>query len=149
MIILSNPIGTVCTKGSEKMIISGKKIKEYREKKKMTRAELAKAAGISYNTLVSWESERRIPQDISLITKVSDSLDINWEYLVDDDLEKDFYDTEVSGAIDDKLIELVQEIYNKSGEMGLLRLIDRFIYITGPTRSIKIMERFINESSEN
>lgn len=131
------------------MIVSGKKIREYREKKNMPMTDLAKAAGISYDTLVSWENERRIPRDISLITKICNSLGVNLEDIIDDEQEKDFYDTEVSDAIDDKLIELVQDIYDKNGEIGLLKLIDRFIYAMGTTRSIKIMEEFINESCEN
>ena len=33
------------------MIVSGKKIKEYREKRSMTKAELSKNAGVPYDTL--------------------------------------------------------------------------------------------------
>ena len=47
------------------MIVSGKKIKEYREKRSMTKAELSKNAGVPYDTLMSWEMERRIPRDVS------------------------------------------------------------------------------------
>lgn len=61
-------MGRIIRKGSETMIVSGKKIKEYREKRSMTKAELSKNAGVPYDTLMSWEMERRIPRDVSLVS---------------------------------------------------------------------------------
>ena len=131
------------------MIVSGKKIKEYREKRGMTKAELSKNAGVPYDTLMSWEMERRIPRDVSLVAQVSRELGVSIEDLIDDEAEKDFCDTELDEIMTDKLSSLIEEIYENYELNGLLKLLDRFVYITGVSKSIKIMEEFINESSED
>ena len=131
------------------MIVSGKKIKEYREKRGMTKAELSKNAGVPYDTLMSWEMERRIPRDVSLVAQVSKELGVSIEDLIDDEAEKDFCDTELDEIMTDKLSSLIEEIYENYELNGLLKLLDRFVYITGVSKSIKIMEEFINESSED
>ena len=43
----------------------------------------------------------------------------------------------------------IEKIYENYELNGLLKLLDRFVYITGVSKSIKIMEEFINESSED
>ena len=131
------------------MIVSGKKIKEYREKRGMTKAELSKNAGVPYDTLMSWEMERRIPRDVSLVAQVSKELGVSIEDLIDDEAEKDFCDTELDEIMTDKLSSLIEKIYENYELNGLLKLLDRFVYITGVSKSIKIMEEFINESSED
>ena len=131
------------------MIVSGKKIKEYREKTSMTKAELSKNAGVPYDTLMSWEMERRIPRDVSLVAQVSRELGVSIEDLIDDEAEKDFCDTELDEIMTDKLSSLIEKIYENYELNGLLKLLDRFVYITGVSKSIKIMEEFINESSED
>ena len=131
------------------MIVSGKKIKEYREKRIMTIAELSKNAGVPYDTLMSWEMERRIPRDVSLVAQVSRELGVSIEDLIDDEAEKDFCDTELDEIMTDKLSSLIEKIYENYELNGLLKLLDRFVYITGVSKSIKIMEEFINESSED
>ena len=131
------------------MIVSGKKIKESREKRSMTKAELSKNAGVPYDTLMSWEMERRIPRDVSLVAQVSRELGVSIEDLIDDEAEKDFCDTELDEIMTDKLSSLIEEIYENYELNGLLKLLDRFVYITGVSKSIKIMEEFINESSED
>ena len=131
------------------MIVSGKKIKEYREKRSMTKAELSKNAGVPYDTLMSWEMERRIPRDVSLVAQVSRELGVSIEDLIDDEAEKDFCDTELDEIMTDKLSSLIEKIYENHELNGLLKLLDRFVYITGVSKSIKIMEEFINESSED
>lgn len=131
------------------MIVSGKKIKEYREKRSMTKTELSKNAGVPYDTLMSWEMERRIPRDVSLVAQVSRELGVSIEDLIDDEAEKDFCDTELDEIMTDKLSSLIEKIYENYELNGLLKLLDRFVYITGVSKSIKIMEEFINESSED
>lgn len=131
------------------MIVSGKKIKGYREKRSMTKAELSKNAGVPYDTLMSWEMERRIPRDVSLVAQVSRELGVSIEDLIDDEAEKDFCDTELDEIMTDKLSSLIEKIYENYELNGLLKLLDRFVYITGVSKSIKIMEEFINESSED
>ena len=131
------------------MIVSGKKINEYREKRSMTKAELSKNAGVPYDTLMSWEMERRIPRDVSLVAQVSRELGVSIEDLIDDEAEKDFCDTELDEIMTDKLSSLIEKIYENYELNGLLKLLDRFVYITGVSKSIKIMEEFINESSED
>lgn len=131
------------------MIVSGKKIKEYRKKRSMTKAELSKNAGVPYDTLMSWEMERRIPRDVSLVAQVSRELGVSIEDLIDDEAEKDFCDTELDEIMTDKLSSLIEKIYENYELNGLLKLLDRFVYITGVSKSIKIMEEFINESSED
>ena len=131
------------------MIVSGKKIKAYREKRSMTKAELSKNAGVPYDTLMSWEMERRIPRDVSLVAQVSRELGVSIEDLIDDEAEKDFCDTELDEIMTDKLSSLIEKIYENYELNGLLKLLDRFVYITGVSKSIKIMEEFINESSED
>ena len=131
------------------MIVYGKNIKEYREKRSMTKAELSKNAGVPYDTLMSWEMERRIPRDVSLVAQVSRELGVSIEDLIDDEAEKDFCDTELDEIMTDKLSSLIEKIYENYELNGLLKLLDRFVYITGVSKSIKIMEEFINESSED
>ena len=131
------------------MIVSGKKIKEYREKRSMKKDELSKNAGVPYDTLMSWEMERRIPRDVSLVAQVSRELGVSIEDLIDDEAEKDFCDTELDEIMTDKLSSLIEKIYENYELNGLLKLLDRFVYITGVSKSIKIMEEFINESSED
>ena len=131
------------------MIVSGKKIQESREKRSMTKAELSKNAGVPYDTLMSWEMERRIPRDVSLVAQVSRELGVSIEDLIDDEAEKDFCDTELDEIMTDKLSSLIEKIYENYELNGLLKLLDRFVYITGVSKSIKIMEEFINESSED
>ncbi|MBP0063760.1 helix-turn-helix transcriptional regulator [Anaerobutyricum hallii] len=115
----------------------------------MTKAELSKNAGVPYDTLMSWEMERRIPRDVSLVAQVSRELGVSIEDLIDDEAEKDFCDTELDEIMTDKLSSLIEKIYENYELNGLLKLLDRFVYITGVSKSIKIMEEFINESSED
>ena len=76
------------------MIVSGKKIKEYREKRSMTKAELSKNAGVPYDTLMSWEMERRIPRDVSLVAQVSRELGVSIEDLIDGSGTSNFSDSD-------------------------------------------------------
>lgn len=93
--------------------------------------------------------ERRIPRDVSLVAQVSRELGVSIEDLIDDEAEKDFCDTELDEIMTDKLSSLIEKIYENYELNGLLKLLDRFVYITGVSKSIKIMEEFINESSED
>ncbi len=56
---------------------------------------------------------------------------------------------ELDEIMTDKLSSLIEKIYENYELNGLLKLLDRFVYITGVSKSIKIMEEFINESSED
>lgn len=67
--------------------ISGKIIKELRERKKYTQLELANIIGVSDKTISKWETERGLP-DITLIKPLAESLGVsiielmNGEYII-------------------------------------------------------------------
>lgn len=131
------------------MQISGKKIKELRTEKGMSRAKLSEKSGIPLRTLESWENEKRIPRDVYIIKSLCDTLGVSIDYLFYDEFADidTLYNFDVSDCEDAKINSLVQQIYNKQELTGILRLMDRFIFAVGPMHAIKIMEAFINESN--
>ena len=56
--------------------VTGKIIKELREKKKLTQLELAKIIDVSYKTISKWETAKGLP-DISLLERLSKSLGVS------------------------------------------------------------------------
>ena len=89
--------------------ITGKIIKELREKKKMTQLELASIINVSDKTISKWENGRGLP-DISLISTLANALDIstiellNGEYITNKNisgnmLKSNFYVCPMCGNI--------------------------------------------------
>lgn len=59
----------------------GNKIKELRDSKSLTQADLAKLLDVSPSTVGMWEQNRRTP-DIDILKKLSDILDVSVDYLL-------------------------------------------------------------------
>lgn len=58
------------------------RIREIREKKGITRAELARLADVPVRTLEDWENYTRRPRDVYQTTKVADALDVTLKELL-------------------------------------------------------------------
>ena len=59
----------------------GNKIKQLREEKNITQANLAKLLDVSPSTVGMWEQNRRTP-DIEILKKLSDILNVSVDYLL-------------------------------------------------------------------
>lgn len=59
----------------------GEKLKAARTKKGLTQTELAKLAGIGMNTISNYESGRTYPQNREVYTKLAKILDVDTDYL--------------------------------------------------------------------
>ena len=59
----------------------GNKIKQLREEKNITQANLAKLLDVSPSTVGMWEQNRRTP-DIEILKKLSDILHVSVDYLL-------------------------------------------------------------------
>ncbi len=136
------------------MKISGKKIKDIRTSKKMSRAELSRCAEVPVRTLEDWESGKRNPTDIDKIIMVAQALGIDICDLYSDEYlsqlnAQAILDTErfANDEECEKLIVVkVDSIYADQGEIGITKLLDRFIFHAGVEEALKIIEDYINES---
>lgn len=94
--------------GVIKMI--GKKIKELREARGLTQAQLSQEFGINLSTLASYESEAREPK-ISMILKFADHFDVSIDYLLGQSNVKHAEDATVAEdlGIDDRAIDNLKQ----------------------------------------
>lgn len=136
------------------MKIDGKKIKVIRKQKGMSRAELSTQSGVSIRTLEDWEAGRRNPRDFNIIESVLKVLNIKVDEIYSDEyisvlnttalINSDEIQNETSDEIE--LIQKIENIFNAHGINGILRVLDKFIYYTGSTKALKILEEYENES---
>ena len=68
----------------------GKRIKHFRKQKKLTQKELAKALGISRDTLASWEVDRREP-DYEIVIKIARFFDVSLDFLLTGQEKEDLH----------------------------------------------------------
>lgn len=139
------------------MKISGKKIKDARLAKNMSRAELSRRSGVPVRTLEDWESGRRNPMDVDVVISVSKALDVDLGELYSDeyihilnaqalsDMDRFSDDEEVERL----LLTKIDAIYTEQGETGLARLLDRFIGHVGLENALEIVEGYMHESSND
>lgn len=89
--------------------VTGKIIKELREKQNMTQLELANVLGVSDKTISKWETGKGLP-DITLIKPLAESLKVsvielmNGEYIINDNkscnmLKSKFYVCPICGNV--------------------------------------------------
>lgn len=58
------------------------RIKELREQKHISRAELSRRSGVPVRTIDDWENDRRKARDIYQLKKIADVLEVNIEQLI-------------------------------------------------------------------
>lgn len=63
----------------------GEKLKDLRTKKGLTQAEVAKAAGLSRRTYISYEQEGRYPRKVDVYKELAAALDCDPNYLRTED----------------------------------------------------------------
>lgn len=139
------------------MNISGEKIKNIRLCKKMSRAELSRKSGVPIRTLEDWEAGRRKPTNVDSVIQVAQSLQVDLSELYTEDYielsalnaqalsDMDFYSD--NNREEQALISKINNIYILQGDVGLAKLIDKFIAQTGTDVALKIVEDYFNESS--
>lgn len=136
------------------MKISGKKIKDMRTLKKMSRAELSRRTGVSIRTLEDWESGRRNPTNIDIVVTVAQALEVDICKLYSDEYLSNLNAQALSDMdrfADDEecerlMMTKIDNIYANQGEAGIVKLLDRFIFHAGVNSALKIIEDYINES---
>ena len=63
------------------MEIFAKRLRELREERGLTQAELAERLGIARNSIFSYETSRRVP-DIEVLAKLAEFFEVNSDYLI-------------------------------------------------------------------
>lgn len=65
----------------------GEKVRELRNMKDLSQADLGKAVGVTLRTVRNWEVEGRYPKDRDIYTKLAEVLGCNINYLMTEDAE--------------------------------------------------------------
>ena len=68
----------------------GEKIKQARERKKMTRTQLARRMGVSYDQVYQWETDRRHPK-LETLCKISCVLEMSIMWFLPEGISKRAY----------------------------------------------------------
>ncbi len=121
-----------------KETILAMKLKEYREKNKLTQSRLAELLEVSDKTISKWELGATYPSKKNMI-KIAEELDISLETLLLEETKKDNEDLKVSikyGVISFCLIFFVTMIIT-SFNQDFSRIMNLFIFIS----SLKIKKR--------
>ena len=71
--------------------VTGKTIKELREKRKITQRELSEKIGVSDKTVSKWETEKGFP-DIGIIEELAKALGVSIAELLTGDLRENLWD---------------------------------------------------------
>lgn len=58
-------------------------IRNLREERNMSRAELCRLSGVPLRTVQSWELNDRVPRDVYQLKRVADALNVKIEELID------------------------------------------------------------------
>lgn len=136
------------------MKISGKKIRDLRESKKISRAALSRKSGIPLRTLESWELGERSPRDFDKIEALARALGLPIEALLDDQYlslmnAQALADAETYAEYSEIEIEFEQRLFQAIDTIGIERLFNRFIERLGIVESLKLVEEvMLNEGSE-
>lgn len=74
-----------CTLVQEvKVMAFADRLKEFREKEKLSQADFAKMIGISTRTLVHYEDGERYPRDVEVYKKIAEVMDCDYNYLLEE-----------------------------------------------------------------
>ena len=91
----------------------GERLKELRNKKKITQVDLANKLYVTDKTISSWESNRTEPS-LEILVNISEILDCSVGYLIYGDNPKSDIETEIKVKISEKEYkELIQLLKNK------------------------------------
>jgi transcriptional regulator with XRE-family HTH domain len=95
----------MCIKKKEKpMATFAERLKELRNTRKITQADLAKLLGISKSTISMYERGERTP-DFALLERICDYFNIDMDYLLGRDNRSTYY-------MDPEVARLAQEAYD-------------------------------------
>lgn len=93
------------------------RLKELREEKELTQAELGEKLGISRNTIASWESNRRTPE-LETAKQLADYFNVSIDYLLGrTDIRKFSLDIENIAAMRSKELEGYEELPDDAKKM--------------------------------
>lgn len=74
-----------CTLVQEvKVMAFADRLKDFREKEKLSQADFAKMIGISTRTLVHYEDGERYPRDVEVYKKIAEVMDCDYNYLLEE-----------------------------------------------------------------
>ncbi len=99
------------------------RLKEFREKEKLSQADFAKMIGISTRTLVHYEDGERYPRDVEVYKKIAEVMDCDYNYLLE---ESD---------------EFLNRVYNMGGK----RELEKARALTEGLSSYLLVEKFLTK----
>lgn len=67
-----------------KIMAFADRLKDFREKEKLSQADFAKMIGISTRTLVHYEDGERYPRDVEVYKKIAEVMDCDYNYLLEE-----------------------------------------------------------------
>lgn len=108
------------------MILLGKRIKEFRNKYKMTQTELAEKVGVTKSTVAAYENDSRLPS-YEVLIKMAEVFKVSIDSLV---LNRSENTIDVSGLNHDQIIMLKKMIssFQQSNMIDKFRLNDPLEY---------------------
>ena len=120
----------------------GERLKELRNKKKITQVDLANKLYVTDKTISSWESNRTEPS-LEILVNISEILDCSVGYLIYGDNPKSDIETEIKVKISEKEYkELIQLLKNKAKFIKESRQLDTYYQ---PTYRKFLNDKEINE----
>lgn len=120
----------------------GERLKELRNKKKITQVDLANKLYVTDKTISSWESNRTEPS-LEILVNISEILDCSVGYLIYGDNPKSDIETEIKVKISEKEYkELIQLLKNKAKFIKESRQLDTYYQ---PTYRNFLNDKEINE----
>ena len=101
-------------KGGEKHMEIGQKIKEARNKKKLTQQELGELIGVQKSAIAKYESGRVVNIKRSTLQKIASALDMRPSELIFESSPKDVANFHVRIISDFELMDVLKEYYKLS-----------------------------------